>query len=250
MFTWTDSTIVLAWIQGKPRHFKVYVGSRVAQIMELVPASCWGHVVSEDNPADCASRGIFPSELLNNDLWWSGPSWLKLLPSKWPRNILPADVTHEEAEELNTTTTCNLTVIEDPLIPVDKFSSFNLYKRVTAWIIQFIHNCKSRVQRTQPKSGPLTTHELNLAMNYWSSIIQRTHFPDKLRILTTKSQKIPTSSKIYSLNPFVDDQGILRVGGRQQRARFSYNSRHPIILDSQLSPSWWTQGYSLNSPKL
>lgn len=68
--------------------------------MELVPASCWGHVVSEDNPADCASRGIFPSELLNNDLWWSGPSWLKLLPSKWPRNILPADVTHEEAEEL------------------------------------------------------------------------------------------------------------------------------------------------------
>ena len=70
-------------------------------------------------------------------------------------------------------------------------------------------------------------------MNYWCSIIQRTHFPDELRILTTKSQKIPTSSKIYSLNPFVDDQGILRVGGRQQRARFSYNSRHPIILDSR-----------------
>ena len=233
VFAWTDSTIVLAWIQGNPRRFKVYVGNRVAQIMELVPASCWGHVVSEDNPADCASRGIFPSELLNNDLWWSGPSWLKLLPSKWPRNILTVDVTHEEAEELNTTATCNLTVIEDPLIPVDKFSSFNLYKRVTAWIIRFIHNCKSRVQGTQPKSGPLTTDELNLAMNYWCSIIQRTHFPDELRILTTKSQKIPTSSKIYSLNPFVDDQGILRVGGRQQRARFSYSSRHPIILDSR-----------------
>ena len=140
-------------------------------------------------------------------------------------------MTHEEAEELNTTTTCNLTVIEDHLILVDKFSSFNLYKRVTAWIIRFIHNCKSRVQTTQPKSGHLTTDELILAMNYWCSIIQRTHFPDELRILTTKSQKIPMSSKIYALNPFVDDQGILRVSGRQQRARFSYNSRHPIILD-------------------
>lgn len=75
--------------------------------------------------------------------------------------------------------------------------------------------------------------ELNLATSYWYSIIQRTHLPGELRILTTKSQKIPTSSKIYSLNPFVDDQGMLRVSGRQQKARFSYNSRHPIILDSR-----------------
>ena len=107
--------------------------------------------------------------------------------------------THEEAEELSTTitctTTCTLAVIEDPLIPVDKFSSFNLYKRVTAWIIRFIHNCKLRVQATKPKSGPLTTDELNLATNYWCSIIQRTHFPDKLRILTTKSQKVPASKQ-------------------------------------------------------
>ena len=55
--------------------------------------------------------------------------------------------THEEAEELSTTitctTTCTLAVIEDPLIPVDKLPFFNLYKRVTTWII---HNCKSRVQ--------------------------------------------------------------------------------------------------------
>ena len=86
-------------------------------------------------------------------------------PSKWPRNYLPANVTHEEANELNTITTCTLAVIEDPLIPVDRFSSFNLYKRVTALIIQFIHNWKARVQATQPKSGPLTTDELNLGTN-------------------------------------------------------------------------------------
>ena len=134
---------------------------------------------------------------------------------------------------MNITTTCTLAVIEDPLIPVDKFSSFNLYKRLTAWTIRFIHSCKSRVRATQPKSGPLTTDELNLATNYWYSIIQRTHLSDELRILITKSQKIPMSSNIYSLNPFVDDQGMLRVGGRQQKARFSYNSRHPIILDSR-----------------
>lgn len=198
--------------------------------MELVPASCWSRVVSEDNPANCASRGIFPSKLIYNDLWWNGPPWLKLLPSKWPKKNLAADVTNEEAEELNPATTCNLAVIEDPLIPLDKFHhNFNMYKRIIAWTIHFIHNCKSRVEATQ--SSPLSTDELSLAGNYWCSLIQQTHFSEELRILATTSQKLPTSSKLFSLNPLVDDHGILRVGGRQQRARFSYNRRHPIILD-------------------
>lgn len=182
--------------------------------------------MSEDNPADSASR------LLTHNLWWNGPSWLKLQPSKWPKNYSPVNTTREEREELDATT-CALAVTEDPLIPVDKLSSFNQYKRTTAWIIRFIHNCKARIRDTQPESGPLTTKELNRAASHWYSVIQRTHFPDELRILNKGSSKIPTSSKIHSLTPFVDDQGIMRVGGRQQKAKFSYNSRHPIILDSR-----------------
>ena len=69
MRAWTDSTIVLSWIQGNPHRFKVYVENRVAQTIELTPASCWEHVVSEENPADCASCGILPSEFLKHDLW-------------------------------------------------------------------------------------------------------------------------------------------------------------------------------------
>ena len=125
-----------------------------------------------------------------------------------------------EGEELSTTT-CTLAVIEDPLIPVDKLSSFNQYKRVAAWIIRFLRNCKARTQATQPNMGPLTMNELDLAANHWYSVIQKTHFSDELKTLTKGSLRSPKSSKIYSLNPLVDDQGILRVGGRQQEARFS-----------------------------
>ena len=42
--TWTDSTIVLNWICGNPRRFKVYVANQVAQIMDLIPASHWSRV--------------------------------------------------------------------------------------------------------------------------------------------------------------------------------------------------------------
>ncbi len=166
VYAWSDSTIVLAWLQGNPRRFKVYVANRVAQIMDLIPADRWNHVVSEENPADCASRGIFPSELLRHDLWWQGPAWMKLPPSDWPRSDVPASETPEGDTELNATL-CNLAVVKEPLISVDRFSSFNLYKRVTAWVMRFIHNCKAKIRKSRPNPGPLATHELRRAANYW-----------------------------------------------------------------------------------
>nr|XP_032523203.1 cytochrome P450 4V2-like [Danaus plexippus plexippus] len=36
----------------------------------------WRHVATEENPVDCASRGLQSSELLNYELWCSGPAWL------------------------------------------------------------------------------------------------------------------------------------------------------------------------------
>ncbi len=51
------------WIQGNPRRFNVYVGNRVSQIVNLIPPDHWNHVVSADNPADYASRGLYPSEI-------------------------------------------------------------------------------------------------------------------------------------------------------------------------------------------
>ena len=84
IFTWTDSTVVLSWIQGNPRRFIPFIANRVAEIMELVPPNRWRHVPGTSNPADCVSRGLYPSELANNSIWWNGPSWLYHLESNWP----------------------------------------------------------------------------------------------------------------------------------------------------------------------
>ena len=84
-FAWSDSTIVLSWLDGSSRKYKTFVGNRVACILNLLPPSTWHHVTSEHNPADCASRGLLPRELLNHHLWWAGPPWLIQPPDKWPR---------------------------------------------------------------------------------------------------------------------------------------------------------------------
>ena len=73
IYAWTDSMVVLSWLTGNPRRFKPYVGNRVSHIIESIPPDRWNHVSGTENPADCASRGLYPSELLEHRLWWDGP---------------------------------------------------------------------------------------------------------------------------------------------------------------------------------
>ncbi|XP_070854449.1 uncharacterized protein [Drosophila suzukii] len=96
---WTDSEIVLHWLSAPPRNWNTYVCNRTAEILSEYPRICWSHVRSEDNPADCASRGLHPSKLLDHELWWNGPSWMALPQyDLWPLSTSKFRVdTHLEA---------------------------------------------------------------------------------------------------------------------------------------------------------
>jgi len=47
---------------------------------------------------------------------------------------------------------------------------------------------------------------------------------------------VAKSSSLYRLDPFIDENGILRVGGRIRRSDFSYDVKHPIILHPIILP--------------
>ena len=230
VFAWTDSTIVLSWLSGNPRRFKMYVGNRVSSIVEHIPPDRWSHVNGTENPADCASRGLFPSELLEYELWWKGLPWLQLRPSEWPKqSILPPPEPSDEERDI-----CLLTTIQPrlPIIPLDRYSSFTKLKRVTAWTFRFINNCraiKGNPTNAIHKSSCLSVQELVAAKNYWISISQADHFEEEIRSLTS-SHVLPSKSCLLSLHPFLDSSGILRVGGREQNSKLSYSSLHPVIL--------------------
>ena len=100
VYAWTDSTIVLIWLVGNPRRFKTYVGNRVSYIIELRAPETWNHIEGIQNPADCASRGMFLSELLDHTLCWNAPNWLHYDSSQWPKqfNLPPSESTSEEKE--------------------------------------------------------------------------------------------------------------------------------------------------------
>ena len=216
-YAWTDSTIVLNWLVRSSRRFKIYVGNRVSHIVELIAPDRWSHVSGAQNPADCGSRGLFPSELINHDLWWSGPKWLYLDPSHWPKQCFPPNAHSQEADEV-----CLHVKVMDPLMLLDHYSSFNRVKRVTAWIRRFIHNCQT----------PVSVSELNQAEAYWLVESQQERFATEMDALR-RDQSISNSSPLVPFRPFLDSSGVLRVGGREQLAPLPYHARHPAIIDEK-----------------
>ena len=117
-----------------------------------------------------------------------------------------------------------------PVIPLDQFSSFAKLIRVTAWIMRFIKVCRNG-RRNQPRLqiSSLTVPELNVAENYWISQCQQDCFNSEIISLKSK-RALPSDSNLSTLRPFLDSDGILRVGGRLQNAALAFATMHPVIL--------------------
>lgn len=66
-FFWTDSTVVLGYINNEAKRFQVFVANRIQRIRSSTKPEQWAYVASEDNPADHASRGLRPEQLKNSN---------------------------------------------------------------------------------------------------------------------------------------------------------------------------------------
>ena len=55
---WTDSQVVLAYINRDVRRFKVFAANRVKQIRDQTSTKQWHFIESGNNPADDASLGL------------------------------------------------------------------------------------------------------------------------------------------------------------------------------------------------
>ena len=97
--------------------------------------------------------------------------------------------------------------------------------------MRFVRNLK---KNDVPLKSVLTVREFVEAETYWTSISQNESFGSELKSLISKDS-LPSNSSILSLYPFIDPQGVLRVGGRKQESKLAYSRMHPIILDDEVN---------------
>ena len=75
-FYWTDSTVVLGYLNNDTSRFHTYVANRIQTIRDVSLPEQWNHVSTGQNPADLASHGCSVEELDTDSKWFRGPSFL------------------------------------------------------------------------------------------------------------------------------------------------------------------------------
>ena len=226
---WTDSTIVLSWLNSSPHLWNTFVSHRIAEIQRLVPTAIWHHIEGECNPADLGTRGITISDLIDSNLWWHGPTFLQSTYRQFqvePIENIPLN----QCPEFRKINTHNITV-KPPFELVDKYSSLTKLVRITAWCFRFFYNCKL-IKYNSPifKKPYLIIRELRNAEVAWVRYAQNLAFPEELKNLIVGNH-IPKNSRIIKLSPYLDSNTqVLRVGGRLKNSSMSENQKHPMIL--------------------
>ena len=215
------------------------MANRVASAARNIPQSAWLQVPTEDNPADCASRGLSAQELQHHHLWWGGPPWLLQEPIQIPQQPAAAEITQHKSQEAKP-----VAVHVAVGTPKDDwgqgFSSYTKLLHATAYVLRFCANLKAAIQG-QPlqKSKNLEVSEVQAAQVLLFRQSQARSFPAELKRLSAATPSpISKTSTIKLVHPVISNEKLLLVGGRLNKANLSARQKHPVILSSS---DWLTK---------
>ncbi|XP_059217443.1 uncharacterized protein LOC131994669 [Stomoxys calcitrans] len=221
IYLWSDSTITLAWLQKPPFHWKTFVANKVSEILDNVGNVSWRHVPTNENPADIGTRGCTATKLNENHLWWHGPPWLVKSTEYWPKQT-----TYKEPTLERKIVVCQTQVHAQEVL--ERFSSLDRALRVICFMFRFIRKCQKRYDG-HIQANFITSQEIHFAKYRLIQLAQMSHFPAEYQAVESR-QAINSKSRLLTLNPFLDEGGLLRVNGRLANSDLSYNERFPIIL--------------------
>ncbi|XP_065095607.1 uncharacterized protein LOC135717444 [Ochlerotatus camptorhynchus] len=213
---WCDSQVVLCWLKKSPLAMNQFVSNRVATIIELTQDYDWQYVRSENNPADLISRGLLPEALEEHVLWWKGSPIL--------REPEPRTDEYDGTIEIPELRISTVSVVKNvPPINFNRISNFRRLQRAWVYVLRFIANTRTK---TRNLSEP-TVQEMDEALRTVVKLVQQEAFGDLFKVLSSGSQK---RNNYSGLSPFVDSDGLIRVGGRLKYSSIPYDGKHQILL--------------------
>ena len=249
---YTDSKVVLGYLQNDSRRFYVYVANRVQLIRRLTSPSQWRYIDTTQNPADLATRRLTASNLMNSD-WIKGPHFLRnsIIPPQEREEIL-LDA-HDPEVRMEIATCATFTEKRHGLGTerFTRFSSLTSLQRAIANLIVVARKFRRPKELGKTRSPTMegrlrnpTVNELEQAMNVILRAVQEEAFgeipksehpvhtrkEESPRVRASEKKRTMKKSALFRLDPFISDDGLLRVGGRLRRAKLEYGERHPILL--------------------
>ena len=152
-FYWTDSKVVLGFINNESRRFQVYVANRMQLIRNDTSPDQRRYVESGSNPADEASRGMNAKEIMQKSQWINVLSWQT--EDHWPQQ----DSYENEVDHISPDVrkvTANETVIEQHEKMLSRFEGFSKWQVLKAGVavcMEYKRRLKMRISIAD--KGPL-----------------------------------------------------------------------------------------------
>ncbi|XP_066255904.1 uncharacterized protein [Euwallacea similis] len=122
-----------------------------------------------------------------------------------------------------------LSSISQVFDPLGLLSPSLIVAKIFIQRLRFVRNCRSKSLKRDVVSGSLSSLELNDATKTLVRIAQRDSFPDEYDRLTG-GIALSLKGKLLSLSPFVDREGVMRVGGRLRNSPYHFDKKHPMLL--------------------
>ncbi|GFY33024.1 integrase catalytic domain-containing protein [Trichonephila clavipes] len=233
----TDFNYCIGMVKYTPANrLKTFVANRVAKVQELTEGFQWNHVPSVLNPADLVPRGLHPCDLPNLRLWWHGPQFLGKGKLSSEETSLSPVKECEYSKELKTgsssdiitssvcvSTNCVSSILSTLLC---KSNSYIKIVRIFSYVLRFSNNVN---KRKLTLSGPLSATDIDQAETKLIRMVQEQVFLAEIKSLQSKGVVSP-NSKLRNLNPFIDSDGLLRIGGWLSNSDLPYVNKHPAIL--------------------
>ena len=192
-FFWTDSKVVLGYINNKSRRFHVFVSNRVQEIQDSTSASQWKHVESQDNPTDEASRGMKAREL-QDSRWLLGPTFLWKKENEWSNsdkvnhslNVQPDDPDVKRSVVMATKAT--ETGYPDIAGRIERFSDWFRAKRAVAICIKYVRRLKNQVNKSKEEAREVSVNDLEAAGALIIRSFQASAFREEINTLKRNEQ--------------------------------------------------------------
>ena len=267
IFMFTDSATVLKWIYDLDKKFRTFENFRVRKIRLLTEVSDWRHIPSKQNPADICSHGLsaYDSDLPKWQFFLHGPHWLTMpeefWPPVWPNEPQPitvnvaaistlANVTPERLIAVNATTSQEQVPAQNESWILSLAAKHDLWSRKVKLVARsqklfrtFLEFLKRKAQNQSLKDlkhdQTVTVSQYQTAETCLIRAIQLHHFEPEIATLLKMGVTNPNAyaelrskvSRLTSLNPYLDEDLVLRVGGRLQNAETTpFDARYPRIL--------------------
>lgn len=226
-YLYSDSQITLHRLQTVNK-LDVLVAHRINTIRELTAHTLWVYVPTQQNPADCLSRGMNPSSIIHFQLWWLGPSFLTA-------NEIPQVQIVSLASELSDIQVLHHETSVFWMSITERFSALRRLLRVVSYVRRYVNALKARVRS---KGGVVQSRGKPQNLLTWSEVRESEHF--LLRCAQASSFSLVYQSLIqgkslkgtplFELFPFIDARGVIRLTGRLSNSELPYDRKHPPIL--------------------